>query len=152
MSDNSYLYLLLMGKIFMIVHLAGNECVCAEPYCIRQEKRTGTAAYCHLAYRTAQQLVTLHAFHIESLLQHHDEIVCRHRLGKLSHRAASTLDALHLLFGKEPYVLQVHLLGNLEVDATLRIVHIGMHGKYSDVILYRFCHSPLHIVGIGKTL
>ena len=48
------------------------------------------------------------------------------------------------------HVLKPHLLGNLVVDAALRIVHVGMEREDDDALRKSLHHATLHIVLTGE--
>ena len=76
-----------------------------------------------------------------------DEVCRCHGLRQLSDDSAAADDTVgHLLLTEEAGILQRHLLGNLVVHAAQGIVHVGVHGHHSDIMLDGFHHGTLHVV------
>ncbi len=85
MSYDSYLYLTLMSEELMIVHFACHKGISPCFYGVIEQKTASSTTYRHLLYVATQQSICLHAFHMESVLEHTDEVLSYHRFSKVSY-------------------------------------------------------------------
>ncbi len=69
MADDGNLDFLFMAKILMVVHLARDERIGTCRDGITQQERTGSATERNLTDVTGKELIMLHAFHMEYVLQ-----------------------------------------------------------------------------------
>ena len=153
MADDGYLYLLFVAEVVVIVHLPRHEGIGPCPDGIAQEESPCSPTDGDAPDGALQQLVGHDAGHVELTFQQRHEVLRLHTLLQLAYHAAAAHDVAHqLLRTEEAHVLQPHPLGYLEVDATRRIVRIGVHRDHRDVVLDGLHHGALHIVVVADAL
>ena len=151
-ADDTDLYLLLIAEVLVVVHLAGDEGIGAGLDGLVEQEVARTATECHTADRALEQLVGHGARHAERLLHLGDKGLGSQGFCQLSYDAAATGHAVDRLGSHEQYVGEPQLLGHLEVDATLGVVHVRMHGDHGHVVLHGFPHGALHVGQVADGL
>ena len=144
---DSDLYLLLMGEVFVIVHLTSQECISLCINSLRQHECSGTSTDGNALYGALQEFVAQYAGHAEHFLYLIYIRLCCERLWQLSHDACASGHAFHLTrleYGDGLHV-DAQPAGYLIVHASLGAVEVGVHRDDGDTAPDGLHDAPLYV-------
>lgn len=155
-TENCYLYFLLVAEPCVIVHLTSKEGIGLGTHGFSEHEIARSATDDHALYGALQQLVVLQCLNAERLFHSLQEGKGIFTLRQIAHdtAAALQLSCSHLYRSRmqQLHIDESQLLSHAEVHAILCIVQIRVGRIDTEIILNSQSQGTLHEVGITHLL